>query len=244
MMSTVERFISLQEATDQKGGPLYVINTADQIHDGGGDVNLSVPVGNQTQLIVIPRTWIPIDLTASVPRKFVLDSINFINSVSSGIIQICSSAYAESIKKDSSYNDEASNVKGYLKSRRSAVEVNRGLSKGVTITEQNAASDNRSDPTIRANASGNNKTKPIKASSHVVLDFLGDAPEENATPAVENVEEVSAQFIAWVTKLNTLDQAKATNELRIKGSLTEAEMQYIIDHLNHQELVNRLTAVM
>lgn len=235
-MST-QKYQSLHDLGDSPTGSLFVLNTADKIIEGGGDITLEVHFGkNGLQTITVPRTWIPVDIAMSVPAKYIVESVSFINAVREGGLTILTPEYAKELQRDPMYNEEAGNLKEYMNSQRSAVTPNKGLAKNVRITTM---SDEMPDnnQSIKPNASRNKVTQP-KGKINILNAFLNDSEPEQS---VEQVEEVSANFISWVTKLNSLTEKGATSELRTKGELTHTELNYVINELKHAGIVDILT---
>ena len=71
--------LTLVELLDEKeSAPLYVINSSDlNRSQPRGDIYITVSNGGRDQIVKIPNTWIPIDLTAYAPRTIILGNPDF-----------------------------------------------------------------------------------------------------------------------------------------------------------------------
>ena len=243
------QYLQLNDLLSQEASaPVWAINNSSAVVEGGGDVNIQVVVNGATQRIVIPRTWIPINLTETVPRKYLLDAMNFASAIASRMILVVSQEHADALRRDADYMSEYERVTGYLRTQRTAIATDRTIKDNVIVSKASGADDNTPDTTIRSNArplprsSGNGGVRPtvLKASSEKALDisnFLGEDPE------VETVEvpEVTDNFRAWVVALNGKEDEKAaSNDIRRRNTLSGAEVNYLIDNIKYDVIRERL----
>lgn len=94
-------FLTLFEALrDKESSQLYVLNTSNKVNPDNKYTELLIDVTLSTgtsTLLVIPNTWIPVEVTATVPRENVLDSISFRRALSTKLICMITVEEAERI---------------------------------------------------------------------------------------------------------------------------------------------------
>ena len=219
--------LSVQDLIDdQVGGAIFVLNTSDTI-TRGGDVFITVPVGNTNRPVKIPRTWIPIELTKTLPRKAILESVYFMEAASRGLIQIITREDAKKIEGRSGFASEVQR----LKDREDAVKLEgiaKGIGKNVTVVSPNG-SDDEERPAPKVAVTGK------KGVSIVSL-------EDDDSDGDEDEPTVSPTFVAWANKINMIeDGAKAWAEFKLKGSFEYEECLYLIDNCNHGKIKRYLS---
>jgi hypothetical protein len=74
-----------------KEDKIYVVNKSQ------GDVNITVYNNGKSDLIQVPRTWIPIAVTDYAPKKAFLDSSDFMKICNRGLLVLMKPAEAEAI---------------------------------------------------------------------------------------------------------------------------------------------------
>ena len=209
--------LSVQDLIDDpSSGPIFVLNTSDKV-TRGGDVFISINVGTATRPIKVPRTWVPIEMTRTVPRKSILESVHFMEAVARGLVRIISREEAKKIEARSGYDPEMAR----LRDREDAVRLEgmaRGIGKNVTVVSPNGGEDAPEAKSINVVAK--------KGVSVVSLD--DDQSEGEPT--------VSATFVAWVNKLNGMDEDQAFNAMRVKSTLEYEECLYMIESCVHQRI--------
>lgn len=238
----MQTYLTLSDVLAQdKSEPIWAINNAEELREGGGDVNIQVVVNGVSQRIVIPRTWIPINLTDRIPRKYLEDSMNFSSAVGSRLIRIISNEHANALRRDADYADELARVGKYLNAQRNAIEGTAKIKSNVMVTS--AESDaGMVETNVRDGASPLPRGAVSKPQTRVTADsldinsFLG----EGDTAEVQDAK-VSDQFIAWIVHLNNLgDKIKASNEIRRRSRVSRDELDYLIENISYEELRERM----
>lgn len=74
-----------------KEDKIYVVNKAQ------GDVNITVYSNGKSDLIQIPKTWIPIAVTDFAPKKAFMDSSDFMKVCNRGLLHLMKTEDAEAI---------------------------------------------------------------------------------------------------------------------------------------------------
>lgn len=210
--------LSIQELIDEGGqGPVYVVNTSSQV-TRGGDVFVNVEVGKTTRPLRVDRTWVPIELTKSVPRKSLLDSVYFMEAVSKGLLAPISREDAEAILKKPDAQAELRRIAAkqeVVKAEGSA----RGIGRNVTVSGGEPDDD----------VGGNVAKKGVTVVSLRQAAF-DEEDGEKGEPTV------SATFVGWVNKINSLTPDEAVNEIRIRGTLSSEECYYAIENCVHKRI--------
>lgn len=220
-----KRSLTIDELSEMEKGPIFVVNTSHEV-SRGGDVFVSVMVGNSNRPFRVPRTWIPIEITRHLPRKAVLESVYFMEALSKGLLRAIPESEARALMKKSGYQSEIDR----MKERENAIREEgaaKGIGKNVTVVSQNGDDDE------------SEKKTAVRKKGVSVTSLGAEADEDGA----EDVA-VSANFVAFTNKLNTLDHTEALNRLRSRGdALEQEEALHLIDNLDakkHARLIRGL----
>ena len=76
--------IGINDIESDPAGPIWVINKSEGI--GRSDLSFGVTLNGQGISVVIPQTWIPINLTEQAPKAAILNTQGFRRSVSSRLL--------------------------------------------------------------------------------------------------------------------------------------------------------------
>jgi len=102
----VKKYMTLAEFEKQETGPVYVLNNTEGHQQGV----VTFTVGKSGQLgvddVVIPSTFIPIDLMDQVSRKQLKDSSEFKKAIRGQIILLLTNEYAEELLDDEDAKEE------------------------------------------------------------------------------------------------------------------------------------------
>lgn len=237
--------LTIQELIDQPSGPVYLINTAGDIVSGGGDVHISVPRkdGSVTS-ITVPKTWLPTEATALVPRKFLLESSNFMSSLSKGLVQAVTVEEATRLSNRPGADSERQRLKTVAEAVKIAAQA-KGIGRNVTIStdgddvQEGGANGTLNKPVLTNKATARNTAQPMPAAVHsnngvVNLSDL-DGELDEASDVLKD-EEAPASFRAWVTKINALPITEAVAELQRRGRISSLEAKYLVDHTQHPKI--------
>jgi hypothetical protein len=136
-MSNEQDVYSIQNLIDQPGGPIWLINTCEDVIEGGGDVAISIVVNGSSQMLDIPRTWIPIEATRTYARKYLLDSLHFSKAMASGTVTAISAAYAADLLSQPGAAEEQDRLSDYMKAQRNAI-TRRSIPNNVKVETTSA----------------------------------------------------------------------------------------------------------
>ena len=115
-MSTAQKkWTTLAELEQKNIGPVWVMNTSERSGDAA-QILISVPKVNGTgvDVVRIPRTFIPIDLTMQVPRAQLLNSAEFRKTLQKGLINLVSEPYAKALLSTSDGKAEQRRIENAL----------------------------------------------------------------------------------------------------------------------------------
>jgi len=213
--------LSIQEMLDDtSGGPIFVLNTSDRV-TRAGDVFITINIGNSARPFKVPKTWIPMEVTRTLPRKNILESVHFMEALDKGLITAIPREDAAAIMKMRGYAEEVAR----LKAREDAAKaegVAKGIGKNVTVTGSNGEEEEAQQP-LKIN------------SKNVSVVSLNDDDEAGDEPTV------SASFVGWVNKINALPYDKAIVEIRVRGSMEQEEALYLVENSKHPKIVKSLS---
>lgn len=201
----MSKYLSLHELQEQsESSPVWVLNTSAASIQQAADVMLSIPNpnGNGTNLVVIPKTWLPVDVTKDIPRRFLVDSFEFRQALQKGHITLVTEKYAGKLLKDPDAKSETDRL--INEKRQVQIATSRSLTE-----EQKAAS-----------------------SSVEAAVTMGDEFVSVAELAKQGVEEfapgIPMQFKIWTDHLNNIkDDTKVVNEIRARRSFKRRELRFL-----------------
>jgi hypothetical protein len=222
-MSKNVRTLSTQELIDAEGGAVFVLNTSGGLRGltGGGDVFISVEVGKSSRTLKVPRTWIPIEVTKSVPRKNLLESAYFLEAVGKGLITPIHADDALAMTRKSGYSDELRRLEEFENQVREAGKA-KGIGRNVTVSGGTQDEDEE-------------RVEEVKRKRVSVVSLSRDDNDEDEKATV------SVAFQAWVSKLNALgNEASARNEVRSRGELEEEEAHYMMEYIQYPKIKRSL----
>lgn len=210
--------LTLQQLIDEEKGPIWVRNRSSQVVSPGGDVFISVSIQGAQRVVNVPYTWIPINLTAQVPRKALLESPYFMESLTKGLVEAIPESSATKILAKEGAQEEIQRLAERARAIKEAVQ-SRGIGKNTTVI--NANRDEEEEDALSP------AVAKLKKVSVVRLD--GDDDDEA-------VEEVSAGFKAWVTKVNGMEIKDAKGAVRQRGSISYEEAVYLASKVKHKSI--------
>lgn len=215
------RVLSTQDLIDSGKGAIYVLNTTGSLQGvgvaRGGDVYITVQVGQASRTLNIPRTWIPIEITASLPRDAVLNSLYFLEAVGKGLVTPINADDALTILSKPDAQSELRRLRERENSIREATK-SKGIGRNVTVASSNG--DDEDTP----------EERPVQRKNVSVVSLAGDDTDTEAT--------VSASFQAFVMKLNGMATSKeARNAIKVRGGeLSEEEARYMLENIKHEKI--------
>lgn len=102
--------------------PVYVVNTTTKRIPTGAEVYITVMVNNnQTAVVKIPITWIPVSLTDQAPRSSIVNSPNFLRAVNEQQLQIVSKEYAQEVLSTERASTEIRKLREYADRVQAAI---------------------------------------------------------------------------------------------------------------------------
>lgn len=231
--------IGINELIEQEKGPIWVLNSSNEIYQTGADVFVTFTNNGQSQIMSIPRTWLPVEITQRFPRKVVVESPYFIDAISKGLLKVIDEATAKKMMGQPGAEKEKSRLKDIEEAVKAATAA-RGIGKNVMIS----TGDLDRDEELQNQFAKNTKEATnsfIKASSGAM-----DSPGSiNFGEDEEEVDPVSPNFKAWVNKVNTIDDAdEAFGEVRMRGSMEMVEAEYLMKNCVHNKISQTIAARM
>lgn len=184
------------------------------------DVVLTInsTIHGERETVVVPQSFLPVDLTEYVSIRDILECRAFLRSVREGLLTIIDDESADEL-----FNTEgASEERARLQEKQQRLrEI--GAAKGITNTEV----VNVSNPT-------DNEYK--KAEVKAVTEL----------PEIEE-DQFDATFVANVLLWAQMDDLSALNGMKAAGRFSRKELKYILSKLNpkiHQTTINHIKSVL
>ena len=109
-MLKMKRRITLAELEQVSTGPVWALNSSSSVvgSGNGGDVHIGVPKLNGSKIdpLHVQLTWLPVDLTASIPRDQLLASSEFRKAVRDGLLTLITPEHAAEIEQQDGAEEE------------------------------------------------------------------------------------------------------------------------------------------
>ena len=178
----------------------------------------SATIHGERETVVIPQSFLPIDLTEYTSIRDILECRAFLRSVREGLLTIIDDESAEEL-----FNTEgAAEERARLQEKQQRLrEI--GAAKGITNTEV----VNVSNP-----VENEYKKSEVKAA--------------NELPEIEE-DQFDATFVANVLLWAQMDDLSALNGMKAAGRFSRKELKYILSKLNpkiHQTTINHIKSVL
>jgi hypothetical protein len=215
-------FIPLS-AYDKEGrdstNPIWGINISDQsVTAVAGEVILAVPRdnGDQRDLLKLPKTWLPQELTRDIPRLRLLNSPEFRRAVNGDLIGLISEEDAERLLRQNGAKEEKALLRSQEQHIRKAGAPRTIADSGAEISRLDGITDDDDD-----DGSGRNQTVIIDTNRKKTV-------AQAALDGVEDVEPgITPQFKMWVDRLKTQNDMDVRNQLKSRSSYKKAELRFL-----------------
>lgn len=227
---------TIQQLIDQKEGSIFLLNTADTVIEGGGDVHISVPgKDGNVQTVSVRKSWLPMEATAIVPRQALLDAPAFMDSLAKKAVRAISREEYDRLHARPSARAELARLQAVQDAVKEASR-GRGIGRNVSITSSAADDEDEVQAKPTVHVRGGQQMPRTRATEDGVINLsdIGDDEAETVQAGVD--QDISAGFKAWVNKLNTLELADAISELQRRGKISKAEAAYLAEKTDHERI--------
>jgi hypothetical protein len=216
--SLVKRYTTIAELEKQPRGQVYVLNSTRGAIKGQLLINIPKQNGNGSTLIRIPDTFIPLDLTSQVTRRDLLESSEFRNTVTKGLLKLLNPVYAEALLETRDAKAELKRIQNEMERARAALQ-NATLSDAVDREEE----------------------EEIDEEDEVDLSTLksAKAAKEGSTRDLNTPLTVSAKIkhIVSSSVADDLSQEDIIAKIRKHGVLDKDELIYLAGQFKNQPRV-------
>lgn len=199
--------ISVRDLEKQDKGGIFVLNQTKGIERGR--IVFSVPKQNGmgSDTVLIPATFIPIDLTDQVSRKQLLESSEFRKTVNSRKIEVISEEEYEKLMKEPEAREELDRLYNQQQIYMNTVQsLDNILDRKESIV----------DPALESTQPGVPQNQPKQ-----------EAKVEN-----ENVSPAVIQVVAFLEEEK--DESAAISTLRGLGELNEEDYTYVLKNVGKE----------
>lgn len=196
--------ITLREVENQEKGGIYVLNKTRDIERGR--VVFQVPKANGvgSDAVIIPPTFIPLDLTEQVSRKQLLESSEFRKAVNSRRVELISESEYESLMKDPMAGPERDRLYNQSQIHMNSVQaLDRIMDRDNTVIDpalSGVAPSNKEEANIPEGGRGENSEKVSPAVLHIITALEEDKDEVAAISTLRNLGELEESDYAYVLK--------------------------------------------
>lgn len=209
--------------------PIWVLNTADESLVGAaGEIIITIPQphgGGDPDLIRVPQSWLPKDLTTIVPRKRLLASSKFLAALNSNLIAIISSEDAAKLLRQTGAKEEAQRLLA-LQQHQRAVGGARTVTDGMKAANGSIGrADGLIDDEEEEEQGGRNRVGVVNEQTLTVAELAADGVEDEEPG-------ITPSFKMWADRLNVGTDIAARNAVKSKGKFKKAELSFLARTLN------------
>jgi hypothetical protein len=137
--STIDKYTTLEQLEKEPRGPVYVINNLKGVYKGMVIVPIARRNGNGQDVVRIPPTFIPVDLTLQVSKDQLLDSSEFRRTVGKKLVVLVNPEYARRLLDTEDGRREAQQVQENM--ARAKLMVESQIMNGNTNEEASMVND-------------------------------------------------------------------------------------------------------
>lgn len=208
-MTRDESTMTIEELSTSSHPSVWVVNSSEETLDNGAqaDVFVVVAYNGQSIPISVPKSWLPINLAARMPKKALVESTYFLEACYKKLITIVTPEYAAELNARPSADSERRRLKELEEAVHSASRA-----KGINVEVVDL---------VKGKGSGKSFN-------------VDNIDEKEAVTASQ--EEVPVAFRGLVVKLNSMSESDAINELRMRGKMNEVSAKYLVDNIQHANI--------
>jgi hypothetical protein len=200
--------------------PIWVINTADQSRlAAAGEIVIPIQQQNgqgDPDLVHIPQTWLPQEVTRIVPRKRLLNSTRFMRAINDGLISIISEEDAGRLLRQSGAKEETARLQALQKHVKDAGAARTIADSTAIIGRADGVEDDDEDDN-----DGRNKTVVIDSNEKQSVAALAANGLEDEEPGI------SSSFRMWADRLNLMKDVEVKNAIKSKASFKPRELAFL-----------------
>lgn len=215
-MALKEITMSELEQTDK--GAVWVLNSALRSeYEIEGEILVNVPSSQgRPDLVKIPQSWLPFEMTSKFPKSRILDSVEFRSAVGKGLITVISEADAHAMLRQEGAKEERARLKAQDAHIKAAGSVRSIADANVSITNPNELNRTNGVPVeTHGGADQPSLARQIAASNGQALDENGLKPN----------------FVTFFNKMKLQQDMDALNSYRNKGRFSRRELRWMRDNL-------------
>jgi hypothetical protein len=190
--------IGAQEAYED----VWALNTTEGDRRGNVFFTVPNPNGNREDQVIVPATWVPVNLTAQVTRKQLLESSTFRRAMSTGMLKIIS-------------NDDAQKILGEPGAREEADKVNRIIIGNVA--EEAQAGMGRERPAVAAATTSN-----LSTAVATFIDMLDTVADNEALNSYRTMGRLRLEEMRAILR-KAKDLGYATLGKKVAADIAEAK---------------------
>ncbi len=222
--STIDKYTTLEQLEKEDRGPVYVINNLKGAYKGMVIVPIARRSGNGQDVVRIPPTFIPVDLTLQVSKSQLLDSTEFRRTVGKKLVVLVNPEYARRLLDTEDGKREAQQVSENM--ARAKLMVESQIMNGNTNEESSMVND-IDDSAVdslnmhrEADSEDDNEEELVPSSAKARNDRnMTDRQKAQAAQALKNAEEAEEAKkpqprVKFKHTVQTcLDESKAQTEI-------------------------------
>lgn len=215
-ISRGRKFTTLEELEAQEKGPVWVLNNTRDALEGKVIVSIPKKNGNGADILRVPRTFLPIELTQQVPRSQLLESAEFRKTIGQKLLKLVTSEYAAVLLSTEEAKDESERIRNEDNKARALLKK-----AGVVEGENSSGVGEDDEEEYFEVANGTEKKKGKRAAVS-----KSSAKEETAATAKKSGPSMKVQSIVAAASRDEKTETQIIAQLK-NTRLKNADLSYL-----------------
>jgi hypothetical protein len=186
--SKIKRSMTIADLEESgEKGPVWVLNTMTGDMQGQLLINVPKKHGNGQDLVRVPKTFIPLDLTDQVSKGQLLESSEFRKTITGGLLKLITSEYANLVLSSDEGKEERRRVTNEMNKAKTII-ANAGVASDEDDDEVDAEDASREARKLRDGSDNGKSAKTAKANVKL------QTAVNNGMEAEENEKQILARI--------------------------------------------------
>jgi hypothetical protein len=197
--------------------PIWGLNTAAESEiQMVGEILVSVPGrnGGEPDRLLMPKTWLPQNMTRIISRQRLLQAVEFRQAVDKGLISLISAEDAERLLRQDGADEEQERLRQRARDIRQAGAARTLADSKTEIVRADGVVEEDDDV-------GSTKATIIDSDDAASMAKSAARGTEEAEPGI------SIQFKIWADRLSLSSDVLAKNDIKSRRKFSRAELSYL-----------------
>lgn len=205
-VSRGRKFTTIEELEKSEKGPIWVLNNTRDALEGKIVVSIPKKNGNGSDVIRVPRSFIPFDLTMQVGRAQILDSSDFRQTVGKKLLKLITPEYAAVLLATAEAKEEQTRLKNDENKAKMALKK-----AGIVDEVSSGVGEDDEEEFFEVSASSERGKKAAAKKTEQKAKAKEDTSKRSPSIKVQNLvatatrdEQTDTQILAAIKRMSNL----------------------------------------